>query len=118
MARVVYNGRGASKVQCSNPDRLKRGCVYEVLSKKEYKNQTNLILKGIEGEFCKDWFVKPEYFAVSNEMPTIGQEAILTLVGNTEQIKTSIIEDVLKVGNLVYKVFTENSIYFVQIQGH
>ena len=115
MAKVVYYGGGASKVQCSNPNILKKGSLYEVISKREYTNQTNLILKGIEGEFCSNWFVKPEYFAVSNVMPERGQGAILTLVGNTDQIKTSTVEDILKVGNLVYKVFTENSIYFVQI---
>lgn len=114
--RVAYNGGTESYGPTSNPEVLKKGQIYEVIKEDQHNWYTNYSLKGIEGEFNSAWFSKPEYFAVSEEVPEVGKPMILDLVGSTNRLKTTAVENIVGVGEFVYKVITKNSVYFVQVQ--
>lgn len=114
--RVAYNGGTESYGPSSNPAVLKKGKIYEVIKEEQHRWYTRYYLKGIEGAFNSCWFSKPEYFAVSEEVPEVGKTLTLALVGATDKLRTTAIGNVEEVGEFVYKVITKNSVYYVQVQ--
>lgn len=119
---VVYNGEILGCERCSDSSKLKEGQVYEVTSVCERGIQTLYTLKGIEGEFNSIWFneIPKIYFAISCEVPETGKQLKNFKRFEKEkgwiQIKrTSEIQYVAKIGVDVYKMYTQNTLYLVQI---
>lgn len=66
---------------------------------------------------AKDTPVTVEYLAFSDEIPKEGERIILSKEVNQlwEEIMTTPIQQVTKIGHTMYKVCTEFSTYFLQV---
>lgn len=124
--KVRYNGGTESYYGCSEPTDLVIGKEYEVVSERDRGWQTDLTLRGVSGEFNSAWFDEViiddhVYMAISNNLPEIGKRYFCFKIsiknGRPELIgtTTSRISQIKFLGNDVYKVTTENSVYFVTV---
>ena len=124
MKQVIYNGGTHSYYSCSDPIVLRKGEIYAVLKEEDREWQTDYTLEGIEGEFNSTWFdpVLPTYFAIGNEIPTIGKQyeckkAFGVSGGHCiKKMRTGKVESIECVGLNTYKVTTMKNIYIVKIQ--
>ena len=55
MFAVKYNGGNKSYFGCSDPDKLVRGQIYEVIAVNDRGWQTDYTLKGVIGQFNSEW---------------------------------------------------------------
>ena len=118
---VRYNGGRESHVWCTAPDSLVVGKLYNVTNECNMNLQTNYALEGVKGEFNSDWFteVKPVYAGISRHRPVVGKQysyrRVTIVKGLTKFIREDIenVTDVLEIGIHLYKVTTEDSIYYI-----
>lgn len=125
MAKYVrYNGETSSFRGSSNPNLLVVGKVYEVLQKKDLSFQTNYSLRGVKGEFNSVWFDDieiPVVMALSNEPPKLKEsmKGILCISRDDKLYiktkQTTPVQCIEKIEKSVFKVFTQNTIYIVQV---
>ena len=124
--KVRYNGGTASYYGCTNPTNLVVGEEYEVIISKDLGWQTNYTLKGVVGEFNSVWFDEVAsdenvYMAISHEIPEIGKRyscyKIEFINGRPKLIgwSTSTVKGINYLGNNIYQVTTNNSVYIVNV---
>lgn len=124
MAKIVrYNGGTDSYKGCSDPSSLVLGKDYEVVHENDRGFQTDYILRGVKGNFNSCWFdeVSPTFMAISKTVPIIGQRCVcskLELINgqlNMNECLTSTVIEAVNIGNNIYKVTTNNSVYIIQV---
>lgn len=125
MAKLVrYNGEKVSYKGCDSTTNLVKGKVYEVQFEEDLGWQTNYKLKGLNGNFNSVWFNEveiPVVMALSNEQPKLKESMkdILCFTKNDELYiktqKTTPVQSIEKIEENVFKVFTRNTIYIVQV---
>lgn len=126
--KVLYNGERATLYSCSNPDNLTNGGIYEVIKVKDYGFHTNFVIEGDDGqygEYNSLWFEKIQEetvcIAVSNKIPIRGRKynckVLEAFDGEVRPygIITSTVRETDYLGNHIYKVSTDNMIYYVII---
>ena len=119
---VRYNGEKLSFRNCSDSTLLDVGKVYEVLQEKDFGFQTNYTLKGVKGEFNSVWFDEieiPVIMAFSHQPPELKKpmENLLRFNPNEARvvIRTTPVQKIEKIERNIYKAFTQNSIYIIQV---
>ena len=126
---VRYNGSRESIYYSSSSKLLVLGKNYEVIAAFDRGWQTNLKLKGIEGEFNSAWFDVVEtskipstvYMAVTESLPNIGERMncykIVSYKGKADYqfVMTSSVRKIEQISSNIYSVMTRNSTYIVQI---
>lgn len=117
---VIYNGGTESYYGCSKPDVLVKGARYLVIAEEDRNWQTDYTLNGIPGKFNSTWFDEvPGYLAVSNHIPVQGEplRKFYRLEGeNWTYVKhTSTVTYIELLSSNIYKVFTKNTLYIVQV---
>lgn len=124
MAKIVrYNGGTENICSCSNPKNLIWGKDYEVVHEDNRGPQIKYILRGVNGAFNSCWFdeVSPTFMAISKTVPIIGQRCVcskLELINgqlNMNESLTSTVKEAINIGNNIYKVTTNNSVYVIQV---
>ncbi len=123
MAKFVkYNGGTESYYGCSDPKVLSRNFIYEVVQVEDKGWQTNYTLKGVDGYFNSVWFTEvPVYIAVSKVKPELLKPYMCCKFNATEQqityqkISTTPVKKLISLSSNTYQIFTENSIYIVQV---
>ena len=125
MAKYVrYNGDTISYKGCDSPLILEKGKVYEVQFEEDLGWQTNYKLKGLNGNFNSVWFNEveiPVVMALSNEQPKLKESMkdILCFIKNDKLYiktqKTTPVQSIEKIEENIFKVFTQNTIYIVQV---
>ena len=125
MAKLVrYNGEKVSYKGCDSPTNLVKGKVYEVQFEEDLGWQTNYKLKGLNGNFNSVWFNEveiPVVMALSNEQPKLKESMkdILCFTKNDKLYiktqKTTPVQSIEKIEENIFKVFTQNTIYIVQV---
>ncbi len=124
MAKIVrYNGGKESYYSCSDPANLVWGKDYEVVHERKRAFQTDYILKGVTGTFNSCWFneITSTFMAISKSVPVVGKRcacARLELIDNQINLNeclTSQVKEVQNIGNNIYKVTTNNTVYVVQV---
>lgn len=125
--KVRYNGGTESYYGSSDPSKLSVGKVYEVISSNVRKWQTDYVLKGVEGEFNSAWFEevtsnqKGVYIALANKIPETGERykcykiEFINKHPNFIEVYTSVIKKINYMGNNIYQVTTQNSVYIVEV---
>ena len=125
--KVVYNGGTQSYYGCSEPTNLIIGKEYEVVNERDRGWQTDYSLKGIRGEYNSAWFEeqpKPKervYMAVAHIAPIPGVMCScskIEIVGGQPKLipsTTSTVKKVENIGNNIYRVETQNSVYIVNV---
>ena len=94
MFAVKYNGGNKSYFGCSDPDKLVRGQIYEVIAVNDRGWQTDYTLKGVVGQFNSVW--------VDGKIETTSWKT--STVMKSEEIEQD-----------VFKVTTLNSIYMTML---
>ncbi len=129
---VIYNGSNEVGVNCKSPDQfLTVGKKYQVIGVHDIGFQTNLYVwdhnDGMLGPFTSSNFTnfvqeaKPIYMAVGFVKPEVGMRyPCYRLDFKDKEVKrahvlTSIIKSVIHFDDSVYKVYTENSVYYVHL---
>lgn len=121
MAKFVhYNGGTEDCDKYSVPTELVAGEDYEVI----HETETLYILREVTGRFNPCWFdeASPTFMAISEEIPVIGSRCICSKIlwSNSKpcMIKfcTSTIKYVENLGNSIYEVRTNNSVYIIQVE--
>lgn len=127
---VMYNGETEALYGCSSPYLLALGKRYLVISEKVGDFQTNLYLKGVEGEFNSMWFnevessfSKKEWLAVATlyNCPDtfVGKRISLQRFHEDtkylEKVNTSEIIKVENVYGNIYLFETTNSVYITKV---
>ncbi len=127
---VVYNGGMDSYYSCSDYRKLEIGKRYVVISANERSWQTDLSLKGVEGEFNSVWFdevkeygLKKEWLAVAtlyNQPDTfVGKRVLLQRIHvDTKLVETVTTSEIIRVRNLygnIYLFETTNSVYVTKV---
>lgn len=127
MSKIVrYNGGTKSYYGCSDPATLVVGKEYKVVNEHVREWQTDYTLEGVEGEFNSVWFdtlysEKPTFMAVAHKVPVVGERCQchkLEFVNGYLKLtawNTSIVEEVLDMGNNIYHTTTHNSVYIVKV---
>lgn len=122
--RVRYNGGTESYYGCSSPANLVIGMEYEVTTEIDRGWQTDYTLKGIDGRFNSVWFDEIDeriYMAIAHKMPVIGERYScykLEFVNNKPKLigwSTSTVKAINYVGNNIYELSTNNSVYIVKV---
>lgn len=133
---VTYNGGKDSYSGCDSPDNLIVGKAYRVIGEDVKSFQTNLYLSGVSGRFNSVWFneaiaekasevkEKKEWLAIANIycLPNtlVGKRISLQRLHEDkcllEQVTTSTIINVKKVGQNVYFIETDNSVYVTKLK--
>lgn len=128
---VKYNGETMSFYGCSDPRVLKKGQLYEVEKILKSGYHTEYVLKGIRGEFNSVWFDTVEtveeenivnvYTALSHEKPIIGKRyncykiSFIDGKPSLQGWSTSPVKNINYLGNNIYGVTTQNSLYIVTV---
>ena len=130
---VIYNGSNEVGVNCKSPDQfLTVGKKYQVIGVHDIGFQTNLYVwdhkDGMLGPFTSTNFTnfvqeaKPIYMANSFIKPEAGMQCYpcsrIEFENGVEKlvfVKTSEIKSVIHFDDSVYKVYTENSVYYVHV---
>ena len=122
MFAVKYNGGNKSYFGCSDPDKLVRGQIYEVIAVNDRGWQTDYTLKGVVGQFNSVWFDKVNvHKAITNHQPSVGHSMVCTKVElvdgkiETTSWKTSTVMKSEEIEQDVFKVTTLNSIYMTML---
>ncbi len=122
MFAVKYNGGNKSYFGCSDPDKLVRGQIYEVIAVNDRGWQTDYTLKGVVGQFKSVWFDKVNvHKAITNHQPSVGHSMVCTKVElvdgkiETTSWKTSTVMKSEEIEQDVFKVTTLNSIYMTML---
>lgn len=124
--KVRYNGGTQSYYSCSDPNNLVVGKEYEVVFTRDCGWQTNYILKGVDGEFNSVWFDDESsddkvYIAIAHEVPVIGKKYTcykLEFINGQPKLiacSTSAVRGIDYIGNNIYQVTTQNSVYIVNV---
>lgn len=124
--KVRYNGGTLSYYDCSDPCVLTRGKEYEVIYERDRGWQTDYTLKGVNGEFNSVWFDEVDsgekvYMAISHDIPVIGHRyhcSKLEIVNGKPMLSgwnTSVVQAITHMGNNIYHVTTQNSVYIVNV---
>lgn len=122
MFAVKYNGGTKSYLDCSDPDKLVRDQIYQVVAINDCGWQTNYTLKGVTGRFNSVWFDKVNvYKAITNHQPSVGHSmacAKVELVDGKLKATSWNTTTVMKSEEIeqdVFKVTTLNSIYMTML---
>lgn len=118
---VLYNGGTVSHYPCSDPLVLKKGKRYQVDDIIDRGYQTNYILRGIDGQFNKEWFDEVKtYLAISMATPHVGKPLECTVIEKKDSIirmsdvKTSIVNSSSKLTSNTFLAETATAYYIVQ----
>lgn len=123
MAKFVrYNGGTESYYGCSSAKLLNESHIYEIIHEEVLACQTNYTLKGVEGYFNSVWFDEvPVYLAIAKTKPeAMKQFNCIRFVHKkentiSEKVTTSPVNSVEPLSANIYRIFTKNSCYIVQI---
>lgn len=123
MAKLVrYNGERESYNDCSDPSILVIGRIYEVQEEEILDFQTNYTLKGEKGKFNSVWFDEiemPVIMALSHKHPELHKPLENFLMFNKNEVrqvlKTTPVQKIEEIERNVFKIFTKNTIYIVQV---
>lgn len=119
---VRYNGERESYNDCSDPSILVIGRIYEVQEEEILDFQTNYTLKDEKGKFNSVWFDEiemPVIMALSHKHPELHKPLENFLMFNKNEVrqvlKTTPVQKIEKIERNVFKIFTKNTIYIVQV---
>ncbi len=124
--RVRYNGGTGSYYGCSSPKNLVEGKEYDVVLTRDRGWQTDYTLDGVEGEFNSAWFDEissneKTYMAFGSDLPVVGERYCCHRMELTNgrprfgECCTSTVKSISYIGNSIYQVTTENSVYIVKV---
>ena len=118
---VRYNGGRDYHYPCMNPNILVKGERYFVQQEIDHGFQTNVILRGIDGEFNKLWFDEVKtYMAFSKVTPSEGHKMQFTVMQEkdgtvtAQNITTSVVKRSTRLMGNTFLVETKNALYVVQ----
>ena len=122
---VYYNGQKETYLDCSDPNLLRYGQGYTVVAEVDRGWQTDYYLREVEGRFNSFWFdrIQPDntFLAISDAVPIVGKChncSRIVVVDECYKLvscNTGVVCEVEPMGNKVFKVKTNNSIYIVQV---
>ena len=127
MAKTVrYNGGTDTFYPCTKPTKLVVGKEYVVISSEDRGFHTNYVLAGVEGKFNSVWFDEVTeddkvYVALSRQYPVIGKPYVCYRIEysgdkvNLKGYSTTPVKAVQHLGNNIYYVTTQNSVYVVSV---
>ncbi len=126
MMKVRYNGDTYHYKPCDEPKALKKGKRYKVIGFVKGEFQTNLILKGIKGEFNSLWFdewsgsrplSKPVYHCSAPRLPKVGEQLVAFDSTRGIDVLSSTVKSIKKKHwfSRTWRVETRNTIYLVKL---
>jgi hypothetical protein len=123
MMKARYNGDTYHYKPCDDPKALKKGKRYKVVGFVKGEYQTNLILKGVKGEFNSLWFDnweipegKPVYQCSTSRIPKVGEQLVAFDQTRGIDVLSSTVKNVKKQWlSRTWRVETRNTIYMVRL---